>query len=128
MYKDKEKQKEANRLASQKRRAKTKGMTNQGMTEEGMTNNVIPGSDASVIPKIQAAPEFSIPNFGQPDCECHHCRNNRKSGSKKVLNHGPYKTAGELAENELNRVALPGDVDYVPEPARRSNPDGVVCT
>ena len=34
MYKDREKQKEANRIASQKRR--NKGMT-QGMTEEGMT-------------------------------------------------------------------------------------------
>lgn len=36
MYKSKEEQKEANRLASQRRRDKQKGMT-QGMTKEGMT-------------------------------------------------------------------------------------------
>ena len=43
MYKDKDKQKEANRLAAQKRRNKSKGMTEgmtieQGMTPKGMTN------------------------------------------------------------------------------------------
>ncbi len=51
-------------------------------------------------------------NFGQPDCECKHCRNNRANGSKHRINHGPYKTAGELADNELNRVTFPSDPDY----------------
>jgi hypothetical protein len=38
MYKDKEKQREANRKASQRRRhTLTQGMTKQGMTVEGMT-------------------------------------------------------------------------------------------
>jgi len=37
MYKDKEAQKEANRVASQKRRDRQKGMTPEGMTEQGMT-------------------------------------------------------------------------------------------
>lgn len=43
MYKDKEQQREANRIASQRRREKQKGMT-QGMTEtEGMTQeNITP--------------------------------------------------------------------------------------
>lgn len=37
MYKDKNKQKEANRLAKQKQRGMTKGMTSEGMTQQGMT-------------------------------------------------------------------------------------------
>ena len=51
-------------------------------------------------------------NFGQPDCECMHCRAVKSNKSNHVLNHGPYKPASELKPNELNRVALPGDVDY----------------
>ncbi len=35
MYKDQKKQKEANRIASQCRRDKAKGMTHQGMTAKG---------------------------------------------------------------------------------------------
>ena len=55
----------------------------------------------------------SLPaNFGQPDCQCRHCQSNRASGSKFILNHGPYKRSAELAGNEFNRVSLPGDVDY----------------
>ena len=99
------------------------------------TDSVIPKSHTRVIPKAKGVTDLEklgrevgkpdlaaeivdkliseILNFGQPDCECHHCRNNRKTGSKKILNHGPYKTASELAENELNRVALPSDPDYV---------------
>jgi len=29
-----------------------------------------------------------------------------------TLNHGRYKAFSELADNEVNRVSLPGDVDY----------------
>ena len=47
MYRDKEKQKEANRQASQKRRDKAKGMT-QGNTPDA---NVIPKPPETVIPK-----------------------------------------------------------------------------
>ena len=41
MYKDKAKQREANRRASQRRRDKgmTQGMTNEGMMPQGMTHN-----------------------------------------------------------------------------------------
>ena len=88
MYKDKNKQKEANRRAKQRQRAK-------GMTHEGMTGE-------NVIPELPA-------NFGQEDCECRHCRNNRNSGGKLIINHGEPKPMGV---NEVNRVSLPGDVDY----------------
>ncbi len=49
MYKDKEKQKEANRLAAKRYREKSKGMTQgvttEGMTQESVTDYVIPKSD-----------------------------------------------------------------------------------
>ena len=64
------------------------------------------------VPKIQDTPEFSIPNFGQPDCECMHCKQAKTNGSKNILNHGPYKPAHLLGKGELNRVSLPGDADY----------------
>lgn len=51
-------------------------------------------------------------NFGQPDCKCMTCRANKVNGNKHKVNHGPYKHAGQLARGEVNRVALPGDVDY----------------
>ena len=55
MYKDKDKQREANREASQRRRDKgmTQGMTNEGMTTRNGVANVIPsskrGKDIKVI-------------------------------------------------------------------------------
>lgn len=52
-------------------------------------------------------------NYGQEDCECRHCRNIRNAKLPLTLNHGKLKTADELGKNERNRIALPGDVDYV---------------
>ncbi len=116
MYKDKEKQKEANRRASQRCRDKAKGMTDV-LTNEcyvipddkcdkgfiGGENKEVEFKDCRALPK----------NFGQSDCECKHCQNNRKTGSKLKINHGPYKPVIALASNETNRVVLPGDPDYV---------------
>ena len=50
--------------------------------------------------------------FGQPDCQCMHCLQNRNSKLGLTINHGAYKPADQLAKNEVNRVSLPGDVDY----------------
>jgi len=52
-------------------------------------------------------------NFGLENCECLHCRANKSSGNKHIINHGIWKPASKLAANELNRHSLPGDVDYV---------------
>ena len=52
-------------------------------------------------------------NFGQPDCQCYMCRTNRTLGNKNAINHEAWKPANQLDDNEINRVALPGDVDYV---------------
>ena len=102
MYKDPEKQKQAVRDAVKRSRQRKQGITPKGITSEGITSlNVTP----DVIPDKPA-------NFGQPNCECKHCQSVRSNKSNHVLNHGPHKSASELSLNELNRVALPGDVDY----------------
>lgn len=96
-YKNRDRQREAN-AAAQRRRRRVQGMT-KGMTEQqGMT----PG------------PADLIPNFGQPDCQCAHCRAMRANNPHglKSINHGKPKTLPQLAKNEVNRVSLPGDVDY----------------
>jgi len=51
-------------------------------------------------------------NYGQPDCECRHCANNRAQNNRLLINHGPYKTAAELKSNEVNRQTMSGDADY----------------
>lgn len=104
MYKDKEKQKTANKEAAQRRRDKQQGMTDKGMTQSG-----------NVIPRVTPSTSNGIglpANFGQPDCECQHCQANKARGSRHTLNHGPWKTREQLDTHELNRVSLPGDVDY----------------
>ena len=71
--------------------------------------NIRPGLQAT---EVQYLAQQSIPNYGQSDCQCRHCRTNRTNGGKHIINHGSYKTASQLAERELNRVSLPGDPDY----------------
>lgn len=78
-------------------------------TQPGQTANP---DKVGQVPKIQDTPESSIANYGQPNCECQHCINNRANGSKHTLNHGAWKTAADLGDQELNRVSLPGDADY----------------
>lgn len=51
-------------------------------------------------------------NFGKVDCDCGLCKSNRATGSRKKINHGPWKDVTELEQDELNRVTIPGDVDY----------------
>lgn len=59
-------------------------------------------------------PHDALPsNYGLPNCACMHCQSNRVNGGKHIINHGTPKPADQLAANELNRVASPGDVDYI---------------
>lgn len=53
-----------------------------------------------------------IENYGLIDCQCQHCQQVRRSGLKLVINHGQYKPAELLNQNKVNRVSMPGDVDY----------------
>ena len=121
MYKDRNKQKEANRQAQARRRQQ--GMTKRGMTE-GVTGVTLPQVVIEELsPEIHMAindecnkrafKSLAMPaNFGQDDCTCRHCQNNRAKGSPHTLNHGAHKLAKALSKKELNRVTLPGDVDY----------------
>ena len=79
------------------------------------TQNVTPCNTQSE-PKCRIElPEKThlIPNYGLPNCECMHCQQNTgKNQPRFILNHGPYKTAAQLKQGEVNRVSLPGDADY----------------
>ena len=91
-------------------RDKAKSVTE--VTSESENVTVTP----SVTPGLTVTPEGpkrKVPaNYSLEDCECKHCDWNRKTGGKHALNHGEYKDCSQLADNEVNRVSLPGDVDY----------------
>ena len=52
-------------------------------------------------------------NFGASDCMCKMCIGNRAKPTPLILNHGVWKRCDQLGRDEINRVPLPGDVDYV---------------
>ena len=141
MYADKNKQKQANRDWIAKKRADAKKKTLQDapgydisvvpdinvvpkkvvpavVPSKVVPSKVIPDNHTCVIPKViqVMTPEGlrdSVPvNWGEPDCQCLHCRTNRQSGNKYRLNHGAYKLVAQLKPNEFNRVSMPGDIDY----------------
>ena len=92
-----------------------KGAQRVGAQPSGAQTNVTVWLDsfAESPAGVTASPEtVSIPHFGEEDCGCLHCVQNRSSKRPKILNHG-YKTFMELGENEIDRVGLPGDPDYV---------------
>jgi hypothetical protein len=71
---------------------------------ETLSETMTPEGLKSVVPA----------NYGLSNCACLHCRATKSNKSDKILNHGAYKHGEQLAANELNRVSLPGDIDYVP--------------
>ena len=85
-------------------------VTKVGAQPEQINPNTQPEQTKANKPEQSEQPA----NFGQPDCDCKHCQQHRATkGSKLTLNHGAHKTANELGEHEINRVSLPGDVDYI---------------
>lgn len=86
---------------------------------KGITVNNENRKQPTVTPKYTGPtmldPSLRPANFGQPDCECKHCQSKRINKSKNIINHGAWKSADQLGKNEINRVSLPGDVDYVPQ-------------
>jgi len=65
-----------------------------------------------VIHRLSTKMDELTANYGQPNCECMHCQQNRRSKHPRLINHGPYRPVELLKHNEVNRVSLPGDVDY----------------
>ena len=102
-YKDKDRQKQANKQAAQRRRDRAKGMTKvipvTSVTPENVILTVTPEGPAAEVPA----------NYGLEDCACLHCKQDK---GRHTLNHGAYKKEHEMADGEMNRVCLPGDVDY----------------
>ena len=103
MYKNKERQKEASKQAVKRYRDSKKGITS-GITSQGITS----GITDRVLQTTTQRPA----NYGQPDCECGMCRANRNNGTHNIINHGDWLPANQLSRSMINRVPLPGDVDY----------------
>ena len=70
--------------------------------------NPDPVNPSVLTPDVNPTPA----HFGTSDCECLHCEVNHRTGDKLTINHGDYVPIHLLADNERNRVSLPGDVDY----------------
>lgn len=136
-YKDKDRQKEAQRERTRRYRDKQKGVTSEGVTQ-GVTSHTEKVKEllrAKGYPRLdvkfdktvaleagqsrQALIEHNHPsarpdiaNYGEADCECMYCKSNRANGGKHIINHGPYKPFHLLGRDEFNRVTLPGDIDF----------------
>ena len=99
-------------------KGKTCGSTCRSKLARSVANATVKTVDATVGDQSVATPEGLIDkdklpaSYGQPDCQCRHCRAAKANKSKHALNHGPYKTAFASDKNEINRVSLPGDQDY----------------
>lgn len=105
---NKEQQRAKTRARVKRYRDRAKSVTDVTVTPEDVTlecNGVV--TPEGVKPEVPA-------NYGQPNCECRHCAQTKtqRERGQIVLNHGAYKPEHELADNEVNRVSLPGDVDY----------------
>ena len=115
MSTDKQKalQRERTRRYRENRALQGKGVTSGGVT---IPNGV---KSVPIRPKTEkqfmdAVRDIVKPaNFGRPDCECKMCEQKRIHGGTHTLNHGAWKPSHLLDKNEWNRVAYPGDVDYV---------------
>ena len=109
-YKDPEKRRKASQQSMQRKRqglTSPKDVNPEELTREDTSRNhqlstITPEGLSTAIPT----------DYGKPGCACLSCRANRASGNRHVINHGSYKPASRLGPKEINRVALPGDVDY----------------
>ena len=94
-------------------KGKTCGSTCRSKLARSVAKATVKPVDATVGLSTVATPEQpDIKNYGKPNCECRHCQQARANKSKNSINHGPHKSASQLAKNEINRVSLPGDLDY----------------
>ena len=112
-YKDPNKRRQASKKAMQRKR---------NVNPSTLTPDVNPNTIGTVNPVplvFIVTPEGAkskVPeNYGLENCVCKDCQLNRASGNKRIVNHGKYKDVSQLADNEINRVSLPGDIDYQEE-------------
>ena len=88
-------------------RNKNRNKNRNTVTAKTVTDVTIP--DRNTLPVTDA---LRPANYGQPDCECMMCTINSNKKRKLTINHDAHKHAGSLQIDEVNRVAIPGDVDY----------------
>ena len=99
------------KLAFQDKDAKARNAKNENAKDNTIGTVNPPPPIFMITPE---GPKSEVPtNYGLEDCACKDCQLNRVSGNKRLVNHGAYKDADQLADNEINRVALPGDSDYL---------------
>ncbi len=106
-YKDPEKQKKAMRDANKRKRQANKKV-NQPVNPVTLNPDVNPEGYQTPEGIKQAVPK----SYGTKQCQCMHCKQTRRRARPRIINHWARKTATELHNNEVNRVCLPGDVDY----------------
>lgn len=113
-YKDIVRQRQAKAESAKRRRllrkqGSTRGDVEPGQNVEPLAKSVEP--EQIEIDCLRAYAQSKKPaGFGGVECGCGHCRGAKAAGM--VVNHGAYKTAEQLAPNEVNRVTVPDDVDY----------------
>ena len=84
-------------------------MAYKRLSEQSYPNTL---SGQALIERNHPMARPDIADYGEPDCECMHCKSNRANGGKHTINHGEYKPVHLLGKGEFNRVTLPGDPDY----------------
>jgi len=106
-----EKHRQASKEGMARFRARQKALKAEaaGITAPSITDQpeVMPNVSGCETPegRVQAVPD----KYGSQDCKCLHCK---QSKGRHKINHWARKPADELEKNEVNRVSLPGDVDY----------------
>lgn len=140
MYKDKDKQREANRKAQAKFKARVKGITEtvtpEGITNQLKANQVIPnmrrGKDIQCFADLPPDVQATINRLSDNDEE--HARRTAAAIKYQHLFPDHYHCTGtglapgELVSNPVPvKVSLPGDADYVPlcETTRKLYPEKV---
>ena len=110
---DKEAKRAYQREYMKRRRNKTPEVAPQSTNSEAGTVRPSPVRPEMLDPDVRPT------DYGLEGCQCLHCQSGRVNHSKNTINHGPVKHHNALGPREVNRVALPGDVDYkgrVPQP------------
>ncbi|KKK60168.1 hypothetical protein LCGC14_3027060, partial [marine sediment metagenome] len=77
-YADKDKQREASRERQRRYKARQKALPERGVTF-GAGQKIADATVGKPVPDLPA-------NFGQPDCECLHCQQQRSNKSGNIIN------------------------------------------
>lgn len=97
------------KLCDKCRKAQQRGNVPKVSPKAELSPNV-PKKMSPECPRLNEQPAVNskLPlNYGLENCTCKHCESNRINGNKLVVNH-----TGQQLPGQVNRVSLPGDIDY----------------